>query len=101
MVNESVWDLKQFLYGEDMVRMVPSVVVDYGFMHCRAPGEREELLAAYKAAFESKGFDAMELHAHCIAGKLYEYVAKFQKFSKEEKRKFTRLMKNPYPLPEL
>lgn len=98
--RESVWDLKQFVYGDGERRIIPSITCDYGFMNCRTPSEREELLVVYKAAFEGRGFDAMELHAECIKGHVYEYVLKFQKFSKEEKRKFVRLMKNPYPLPE-
>ena len=98
--RESVWDLKQFVFGDGERRIIPSISCDYGFMNCRTPNEREELLRVYKAAFEAKGFDAMELHAQCIKGRVYEYVSQFQKFSKDEKRKLIQLMKNPYPLPE-
>ncbi|KAJ3531274.1 hypothetical protein NM688_g7595 [Phlebia brevispora] len=100
-MHESVWDLKQYLYGEDSVALIPSVRCDYGFMNCKQPAELDELTVVYKFAFDHKDFDEMELHDSCIRGKILEYIGKFQKLSKKKKQKLARLMKNPYPLPQL
>lgn len=97
--NESVWDLKQFIYGGEMVELIPSVKVDYGFMHCRSPEDITALTTVYKVAFDHKDFDEMELHSHCIQGQLLDYVSRFQKLTKKDKKRYGRLLKNPYPLP--
>lgn len=96
--HESVWDLKQFIYGGEMVELIPSVTCDYGFMQCRSPEDLTALTTVYKVAFDHKDFDEMELHSHCIQGKTLEYVSRFQRLTKKDKKRFGHLMKNPYPL---
>ncbi|PCH40898.1 hypothetical protein WOLCODRAFT_117892 [Wolfiporia cocos MD-104 SS10] len=101
-VNKSVWDLKQFVMNKDM-RLIPSVNVDYGFMNCRTPDEYTELKALYKQLFELEhktSFDPVELHNAAIRGKIFEYASGVLKFKKGQKKLYTRLMRNPYPLAE-
>lgn len=97
--NESVWNLKVYLEG-GYDEPVPSICVDYGLANCRTEEELRELGGFYKKIFDSHDFDPMELHAHCIQGRLLEYAERFHKLKKDEKKKFKRLLKNPYPLPE-
>jgi len=100
--NISVWDLKQYIVAEDAedVELIRSVSVDYGFINCKNEEENQELKEVYKQFFSQYRADPMELHEACIAGRLFEYVGGFVELNKKNKnkKKFRRLMKNPYPL---
>ena len=95
----SVWDLKQLIIAsetEKSGRIIPSVFVDYGFANCRDEEETENLKAVYKTYFGRDDADPPALHGACIKGELVEYIDKFVKL--KGKKKYRRLMKNPYPL---
>ncbi|KAJ3527392.1 hypothetical protein NM688_g8131 [Phlebia brevispora] len=92
LTHESVWDLKQYLYGENKHKLAPAVLVDYGFINCKQPDELHELTAVYKVAFDHEDFDEMELHGPCVRGQVLEYIGRFQTLSKEKKQKLVRLM---------
>lgn len=99
-VIKSVWRLKQFVLSED-VDIQRSVVVDYGFMNCRTQTEREELKEVYKQIFLEAQADPIKLHEAAIAGKIFEFSSGLLKFKNAQKKKFAKLMKNMYPLPDL
>jgi MYND finger len=92
-MNKSVWDLKRHIALEDGC-MIPSIGVDYGFANCEGEAEMLELKEVYKQFFDSYNSDPIKLHETVIEGRLFEYVGGFVKM----KKKFKRLMKNPYPL---
>ncbi|KAF8133967.1 hypothetical protein EV363DRAFT_1448604 [Boletus edulis] len=99
--RKSVWFLKRTIVQEDATEassMERSVTVDYGFMNCRNDTERRQLKQVYKAFFDSHG-DPLALHEAAIKGNLYGYLSTVVKGHKDPK--FKRLMKNPYPLPDL
>ncbi|KAF8440853.1 hypothetical protein L210DRAFT_3400158 [Boletus edulis BED1] len=100
--RKSVWDLKQSIAQEDSSKvesdMALSVTVDYGFMNCRNDSERRQLKRVYKAFFDNDG-DPVALHEAAIKGNLHGHLSKVVKGLKDPK--FKRLMKNPYPLPDL
>jgi hypothetical protein len=101
--HKSVWDLKQSILHENSTkeesRMPPSVMVDYGFMNCRNDSERRQLRRVYKAFFDSHNGDPLALHEAAIKGNIHSYVSKGVQGLRDPK--FQRLMKNPYPLPDL
>ncbi|KAF8964282.1 hypothetical protein BDZ97DRAFT_2058653 [Flammula alnicola] len=97
--NLSVWDLKQFILLDsagDPHQPGASISVDYGFINCKSRDEVEDLKAVYKAFFGRYTHNPPELHHACIEGRLYEYVGGVVKLT--GKKKYKRLMKNPYPL---
>ena len=101
--NKSVWNLKRSIVQEDSTKeescMVPSVIVDYGFMNCRNDSERRQLKRVYKAFFDSHDGDPLKLHEAAIKGNIHGYVSQVVQGLRDPK--FQRLMKNPYPLPDL
>ena len=101
--NKSVWDLKRSIVQEDSTKkessMIPSVMVDYGFMNCRNDSERRQLKRVYKAFFDSRDGDPLKLHEAAIKGNIHGYVSQVVQGLRDPK--FQRLMKNPYPLPDL
>ncbi|KAJ3531276.1 hypothetical protein NM688_g7596 [Phlebia brevispora] len=97
--HESVWSLKQYLYGKNAGGLELSVLCDYGFANCNTRAEEEELAATYRTAFDHRDFDEMELHRRCIRGETLKYIGKFQELSNKKQRKLARLTRNPYPLP--
>ena len=101
--TKSVWFLKQAIVREDStkeeVSMVPAVVVDYGFMNCRNESEKRQLKRVYKAFFDSPKGDPLALHEAAIKGNIHDYLSTVVQGLKDPK--FQRLMKNPYPLPDL
>ncbi|OSX59442.1 hypothetical protein POSPLADRAFT_1150628 [Postia placenta MAD-698-R-SB12] len=98
----SVWYLKQFVVDEtESVSPPLSVCVDYGFDKCNSSSLLEDLKGIYKLLFLEAHVDPVKLHEVCIAGDLFGFASGFIKFKKAEKKKFARLMKNPYPLPIL
>ena len=101
--NKSVWNLKSSIVQEDSTKeepsMVPSVIVDYGFMNCRNDSERRQLKRVYKAFFDSRDGDPLKLHEAAIKGNIHGYVSQVVQGLRDPK--FQRLMKNPYPLPDL
>ena len=101
--NKSVWNLKEFILQEDSTkeepRMCPSVMVDYGFMNCRNDSERRQLKRVYKAFFDCHDGDPLALHEAAIKGNIHSYLSKVVQGLRDPK--FQRLMKNPYPLPDL
>jgi hypothetical protein len=92
-MNKSVWDLKRHIVLEDGC-MIPSIAVDYGFANCEGEGEMLELKEVYKQFFDHYDSDPIKLHEAVNEGRLFGYVGGFVKM----KKKFKRLMKNPYPL---
>jgi len=101
-VNLSVWNLKQLIIAgetEKSGRIIPSVFVDYGFAKCRDEEETENLKAVYKTYFGRDDANPPALHEACIKGELVEYIDKFVKL--KGKKKYRRLMKNLYPLPNI
>ncbi|KAF8133966.1 hypothetical protein EV363DRAFT_1325125 [Boletus edulis] len=101
--KKSVWYLKQSIVQEDSTkeesRMERSVMVDYGFMNCKNDSERRQLKRVYKAFFDIPGVDPLALHEAAIKGNIHGYLSTVVKGLKDPK--FKRLMKNPYPLPDL
>lgn len=101
--NFSVWDLKQLIVADEVegeqARIIPSVTVDYGFMNCKSQDEVLNLKGVYTAYFRRIDANPPDLHQACIKRKLYEYISGLVKL--QDKKKFRRLMKNPYPLSEL
>ncbi|RPD67486.1 hypothetical protein L227DRAFT_25649 [Lentinus tigrinus ALCF2SS1-6] len=106
IVFKSVWSLKQYV---DQVASAspdqpplpePAVMCDYGFGNCKNAEEWKLLDELYKKLF-AKGeygeMDPLALHAACIKGELLEFVKGFVKLSPWT-AKYTRLLKNPYPL---
>jgi hypothetical protein len=91
--NKSVWDLKQYVITEDRP-WIPSIGADYGFFNCRGEEEVLELKEVYRLLFSHHDVDPIKLHEAAIGGKLFQYVGQFGKL----KKKFNRIMKNPYPL---
>ncbi|KAF7351496.1 MYND-type domain-containing protein [Mycena sanguinolenta] len=102
---KSVWFLKQHLRCSVGTRsnLIPSVRVDYGFMNCASDSEYQELKDLYKDIFERRRANPLQLHEACLAGSLYEYVLRlFPEMKKKSRaKKFQRLLRNPYPLPNL
>ncbi|KAL0574383.1 hypothetical protein V5O48_007584 [Marasmius crinis-equi] len=93
----SVWYLKRCVI-DDTIEPVPALNVDYGFVNCKTPLERDALANKYRAVFRGKDFDEIKLHEACIQGKIFEYVKERVPLTKEERKTMKRLMKNPYPL---
>lgn len=93
----SSYDLNEFVYAESGGSPIPSVAVDYGFFNCKNAQEKADLKEVYRKFFDSGGHP-FELHEAAIAGKTLEHVSKFVQL--EDKAKYRRLMKNPYPLEE-
>ena len=107
--NKSVWNLKQYIDqltesgSDNLPSPIRSVSCDYGYMNCRNPSERKLLDDLYKALFDEKRqhtVDPLALHDACIKGELLEFSKKHVKLSPWT-AKYTRLLKNPYPLPDL
>ena len=103
-VNKSVWNLKQYIDelvalqpGEDLPPLIPSVICDYGYMNCKTPAERKLLDDMYMQLFQKRGMDPVTLHEACIKGRLVEFTKGFVKLAPST-AKYTRLLKNPYPL---
>ncbi|KAF9462043.1 hypothetical protein BDZ94DRAFT_1262274 [Collybia nuda] len=103
-VFKSVWWLKQFAMASESadegVSLRPSVRADYGFMNCKTEDEFKALRRLYKEVFEKPHVDPVKLHVACIQGKLFEFLGGEVDLSKK-KKKFTRLLKNLYPLPDI
>ncbi|KAF8558341.1 hypothetical protein OG21DRAFT_1234824 [Imleria badia] len=101
--TKSVWYLKQPIVQEESTKeessMIPAVVVDYGFMNCRNDSERRQLKRVYKAFFDNHNGDPLALHEAAIKGDIHGYLSTVVQGLKDPK--FRRLMKNPYPLPDL
>ncbi|KAF9555355.1 hypothetical protein CPC08DRAFT_712103 [Agrocybe pediades] len=98
-VNDSVWDLKQWiLVGKKrhVSHIHSSVFVDYGFMNCRNADELHHLIEVYRAYFERDDVNPTALHEACIRGKLAEHVNQFVKTNRG--KRYKKLMKNLYPL---
>ncbi|KAJ8092497.1 hypothetical protein PM082_023750 [Marasmius tenuissimus] len=93
----SVWSLKCCVL-DDGIKPIPAVIVDYGFMNCKTPSEREALANKYRAVFKAKDFNEIKLHEACIQGKIFEYAKDRVSMTKEEKKVMKKLMRNPYPL---
>ena len=103
---KSVWDLKQYIdrltiNQPDTVKPAPvrPVMVDYGFANCKTEAERKMLDDLYTQLFAKmeSGMDPLELHAACLRGALVEHARRFVKLAPYT-AKYTRLLKNPYPL---
>jgi len=94
--HTSVWSLKQYVMAEK-IRLVPSIIVDYGFLNCKSEEEHKKLKKVYKAFFDLDHADPIGLHDAAMEGKLFEYVGGSVKLPK----KCRRLMKNPYPLADI
>jgi hypothetical protein len=91
--NKSVWDLKQFAFG-DYQKLIPSVFVDYGFLNCQAEEDMYSLKQIYKTILTSANANPLKLHEACLQGKLFQYAKQVTQVD----AKFARLMKNVYPL---
>ncbi|EGN96862.1 hypothetical protein SERLA73DRAFT_185073 [Serpula lacrymans var. lacrymans S7.3] len=87
---KSVWYLIQMLNAE-VPKEVPAVMVDYGFVNCRDEGERKALMDVYRKVLRMS--KPLKLHEAAVQGKLFDYAGGLVKL----KKKFKRLMKNPYP----
>ncbi|KAJ7044984.1 hypothetical protein C8F04DRAFT_520702 [Mycena alexandri] len=102
---QSVWYLKQFVASrQEGKRRIPSIAVDYGFLNCLKDEAEHTLLEdLYHQLFTlpRARFDPMQLHEACIQGKLYEYAEGLLKLRKKDQKVLKRLLKNPYPLPDL
>jgi hypothetical protein len=92
-MNKSVWNLKQYVAAKDAA-LRPSVAVDYGFANCKGEGEVLELKHVYENLFSIYRADPIEVHEAAIGGRLFAHVGRFVTL----KKKFNRILKNPYPL---
>ena len=101
--KKSVWYLKQTIVQEESTKeeasIRRSVMVDYGFINCKNDSERRELKRVYRAFFEKHDGDALALHEAAIKGNIHGYLSNVVQGLRDPK--FRRLMKNPYPLPDL
>jgi len=100
-VFESVWHLKQMVLRTDDDPPMPSIAVDYGFMNCQNPGHSAKLKDVYRRVLDRPSAQPLELHKACIEGRLFEYVRGQVEVPKGDRKLLHRLMKNPYPLPDL
>ncbi|KAF7347379.1 MYND-type domain-containing protein [Mycena venus] len=103
-VFHSVCYLKQFVLAQgEGAEPIPSVTLDYGFINCIDEAETSRLKDLYRQIFAlpRARADLMKLHEACVQGKLYDYVGQLVKFQKRDKKVFKRLLKNPYPLPDV
>lgn len=109
-MSKSVWNLKQYIdqlvplppNADELPPLIPSVRCDYGYMNCRSPAERKLLDDMYMQLFTKPGMDPLALHDACIQGKLLDFVKSHMKLGgKSAKAKYMRLLKNPYPLPDV
>ncbi|CAE6422834.1 unnamed protein product [Rhizoctonia solani] len=97
-VNKSVWNLKQFALG-DYQKLVPCVIVDYGFMNCGDPESQEtesvidSLRLLYNRILTAPNANPLKLHEACLQGKLFQYARRVAQID----AKFAPLMKNIYP----
>ena len=107
--QKSVWDLKHYVdwssaISEDFAekpRLTMTLVVDYGFMNCKNDEESRMLVDIYTKLFSKleSGMDPLALHDACLQGKLVDFVRGFVKLAPYT-AKYTRLLKNDYPLPD-
>lgn len=107
-IFKSVWYLKKYVQDEDAMSarsdIAPSVVVDYGFRNCTSDAEHQDLKNLYKSIFERRDANPLKLHEACLSGALDDYVLGLNPQLKKKKnraKKFQRLLRNPYPLPNL
>ncbi|OJT03417.1 hypothetical protein TRAPUB_5994 [Trametes pubescens] len=107
--RKSVWDLKHYVDkvkdgapGDDASEATPvrSVTADYGYMNYRKAGDGKLLDTAYKRYFAHPQTDPIALHEACIQGNLLPYLAPFVHWKASQKKAYTRLLKNAYPLPQ-
>ena len=102
--NKSVWDLKHYLDQRacsgsgDKLEPVVSAAMDYGFFNCKNELDRTLLDDLYGKLLSGSRANPLELHDACIKGQLLEYAKRFMKLAPYLTR-YTRLLKNPYPLP--
>jgi len=94
--RDSVWNLKKYVWAGDE-EPAPQVALDYGFLNCRTDKDRAELTEVYKSFFARRTANPPQLHKAAMEGKLYEYVGEHVK---PLKKKFKRLMRNKYTLPD-
>ncbi|KAG1741824.1 uncharacterized protein EDB91DRAFT_316409 [Suillus paluster] len=99
--NKSVWSLKQFAIRTDEENAKAAVrspfAFDYGFMNCRNDSEKQALKKVYRTFFERRDADPLALHDAAIHGNIFGYIRSLMKLN----AKYERLMKNPYPLPDV
>ncbi|KDR84133.1 hypothetical protein GALMADRAFT_700408 [Galerina marginata CBS 339.88] len=96
---DSVWELKRLVVQSDNWpnQINPAVFADYGFGNCKTEEEINDLKAIYKEYFLGPKKCPPALHLACIQGNLFNYVSTFVVLkNKKEKKKYRRLMKNPY-----
>ncbi|EIW61187.1 uncharacterized protein TRAVEDRAFT_44009 [Trametes versicolor FP-101664 SS1] len=109
--RKSAWNLKHYVDQlndgapkDDASRatpvLIPSVTADYGYMNCRKDGDTKLLDTAYKRYFAHPRADPIALHEACIHGNLLTYLTPFAHWKASQKKAYTRLLKNPYPLPQ-
>ena len=91
----STYDLKQHILTKDIADPINSVQVDYGYLNCRNPREREQWREVYSMMFQAGGFRFDALHKACITGKIYDYV---MEIFPDTPAVFERLSKNLYLL---
>ncbi|KAF9002429.1 hypothetical protein BDQ17DRAFT_1356845 [Cyathus striatus] len=97
LMRYSVWDLKQFVVADgSQVEPAMSITVDYGLINCKNDDDKNELKAVYNAYFSASNGDPVTLHQACIQGKLFDHVGSVVK---KLPKKFKKLMRNMYPLP--
>ena len=101
---KSVWLLKKYVdelassSPEKPPRAAQAVVCDYGYGNCRKPEDQKLLDELYTKLFAKGGMDPLALHAACLSGELLEFAKGFVKLSPYTAT-YTRLLRNPYPLP--
>ncbi|KAJ7242602.1 hypothetical protein B0H12DRAFT_1203878 [Mycena haematopus] len=103
-IFHSVCYLKQLILGQgEGAEPISSVVVDYGFANCVDEAETSLLKDLYRQIFAlpRARTDLMQLHEACIQGRLYEYAGRLLKLGKRDQKVFKRLLKNPYPIPNV
>ena len=92
--KHSVWNLVLFCRGEES-EAPRGLLVDYGFINCETALDRVELKDTYKTLLQE--CDPLELDQACLEGKIYQFAIKHVELEK----RYQRLMKNFYPLPEV
>ncbi|TFK78488.1 hypothetical protein K466DRAFT_668423 [Polyporus arcularius HHB13444] len=105
IVFKSVWVLKHYIDQLDAAdphsppTPAPSVQCDYGYVNCKNPEEVKLLDKLYTQLLRKKARDVnpLELHAACLKGELLEFAKRFVTLAPWT-AKYTRLLKNAYPL---
>ncbi|KAG6916486.1 hypothetical protein DXG01_006680 [Tephrocybe rancida] len=100
---KSVLYLEHFVEVEDSdFRPHKAILVDYGFLNCKDATDFDNSKGLYKQIFGMPRGSPVDLQKARIQGKLFNFVDKLITLKKKVTRKrMWRILKNPYPLPDI